>query len=43
LGFDLYVEVFEYAENDARPDWGLARDLVMPSVTIMMRHLYPII
>jgi len=27
--FDPYIEVFEMAENDARPDWRLARDLVL--------------
>jgi len=28
ITFDPYIEVFETAENDARPNWGLARDLV---------------
>lgn len=29
ITFDPYIEVFETAENDARPSWGLARDLVL--------------
>ena len=28
IDFDSYVDVFEVAENDARMDWRLARDLV---------------
>ncbi len=39
LGFDPYVEVFEYAENDARPDWGLARDLVMLRMIEKLKEL----
>ncbi|MCW5882148.1 MAG: type I-B CRISPR-associated protein Cas8b1/Cst1 [Anaerolineae bacterium] len=29
IGFDPYIEVFELAEEEARSDWRLARDLVM--------------
>lgn len=29
ITFDPYIEVFEVAENDYRPDWRLARDLVL--------------
>jgi CRISPR-associated protein Cst1 len=39
LGFEPYVEVFEYAENDARPDWGLARDLVMLRMIEKLKEL----
>lgn len=26
--FEMYVDIFEFAEEDSRPDWYLARDLV---------------
>ena len=29
VDFDSYIDVFELAENDARADWRLARDLVL--------------
>lgn len=29
IDFDSYIDVFELAENDARADWRLARDLVL--------------
>jgi CRISPR-associated protein Cst1 len=29
IAFDPYIEVFEMAESDYRPDWRLARDLVL--------------
>ena len=28
IEFDPYIEVFELAQDDRRPDWRLARDLV---------------
>jgi CRISPR-associated protein Cst1 len=29
ITFDQFIEIFEEGEDLARPDWGLARDLVL--------------
>jgi len=39
IKFDPYVEVFEMAENDSRPDWSLARDLVFIRIIERLHEL----
>ncbi len=33
IDFDDFITIFEYGEEDARHDWGLARDLILIRVT----------